>query len=355
MPGTIFDLAGKHKKIEEMEAQTSVDGFWDKPAEAQTLLKQIKHIRMQSDPWVQADKDCTDFLELLDMVAEEEDDDSLTELGKNADALAKQLGELELRALLSDELDANNTYLHVHAGAGGTESCDWAAMLVRMYQRWCERSGFTMEELDFTPGDEAGVKSATFQIKGDYAFGHLKTESGIHRLVRISPFDANARRHTSFASVFATPEVDDDINIEINEDDLRIDYYRSSGAGGQHVNKTSSAVRLTHIPTKIVVACQNERSQHKNKATAMKILKARLYQFELDKQKGEQAARDGEKAEIGWGSQIRSYVFQPYQLVKDLRTSVESGNIQAVMDGDIDKFIEAELRRNAGMSAKSEK
>jgi peptide chain release factor 2 len=275
-------------------------------------------------------------------------------MGKSADALAKRLAELELRALLSEELDPNNCYLHVHAGAGGTESCDWASMLIRMYQRWCERSGFVMEELDFTPGDEAGVKSATFIIKGDYAYGHLKTESGIHRLVRISPFDSNARRHTSFASVFATPEVDDDINIEVKEEDLRIDYYRASGAGGQHVNKTSSAVRLTHLPTKIVVACQNERSQHKNKATAMKILKARLYQFELDKKKDEQAARDGVKAEIGWGSQIRSYVFQPYQLVKDLRTSVESGNIQAVMDGDIDKFIEAELRRNAGVDIKTD-
>ena len=265
----------------------------------------------------------------------------------------KRVDELELRALLSDELDPLNCYLHIHAGAGGTESCDWASMLVRMYQHWCERSGFQMEELDFTPGDEAGVKSATFLVKGDYAFGYLKSEIGVHRLVRISPFDANARRHTSFASVFATPEIDDSIEIDVREEDLRIDYYRSSGAGGQHVNKTSSAVRITHIPTKTVVACQNERSQHKNKAVAMKILKGRLYQLEVEKQREEQAVREGEKSEIGWGNQIRSYVFQPYQMVRDLRTGHETGNIQAVMDGELDPFIEAFLRQNAGMETKT--
>jgi len=222
-------------------------------------------------------------------------------------------------------------------------------MLVRMYQRWCERRGYQTEELDFTPGDEAGVKSATFLIKGDYCYGYLKSEIGIHRLVRISPFDANARRHTSFASVYATPEIDDSIEIEIQEDDLRIDCYRASGAGGQHVNKTSSAVRITHLPTKIVVQCQNERSQHKNKATAMKMLKARLYQAELDKQRAEQDIREGEKSEIGWGSQIRSYVFQPYQMVKDLRSGHETGNIQAVMDGELDPIIESVLREQVGM------
>jgi peptide chain release factor 2 len=275
------------------------------------------------------------------------------EIAQNTEALLKRVDELELRALLSDELDPLNCYLHIHAGAGGTESCDWASMLVRMYQHWCERSGFVMEELDFTPGDEAGVKSATFLVKGDYAFGYLKSEIGVHRLVRISPFDANARRHTSFASVFATPEIDDSIEIDIHEEDLRIDYYRSSGAGGQHVNKTSSAVRITHIPTKTVVACQNERSQHKNRAVAMKILKGRLYQLEVEKQREEQAVREGEKTEIGWGNQIRSYVFQPYQMVKDLRTGHETGNIQAVMDGELDPFIEALLRQNAGMETKA--
>lgn len=287
------------------------------------------------------------------MLEEQRDEATEMEIAQNTEALLKRVDELELRALLSDELDPLNCYLHIHAGAGGTESCDWASMLVRMYQHWCERSGFQMEELDFTPGDEAGVKSATFLVKGDYAFGYLKSEIGVHRLVRISPFDANARRHTSFASVFATPEIDDSIEIDIREEDLRIDYYRSSGAGGQHVNKTSSAVRITHIPTKTVVACQNERSQHKNKAVAMKILKGRLYQLEVEKQREEQAVREGEKSEIGWGNQIRSYVFQPYQMVKDLRTGHETGNIQAVMDGELDPFIEALLRQNAGMETKA--
>jgi len=287
------------------------------------------------------------------MLEEQRDEATEMEIAQNTEALLKRVDELELRALLSGEMDPLNCYLHIHAGAGGTESCDWASMLVRMYQHWCERSGFQMEELDFTPGDEAGVKSATFLVKGDYAFGYLKSEIGVHRLVRISPFDANARRHTSFASVFATPEIDDSIEIDIREEDLRIDYYRSSGAGGQHVNKTSSAVRITHIPTKTVVACQNERSQHKNKAVAMKILKGRLYQLEVEKQREEQAVREDEKTEIGWGNQIRSYVFQPYQMVKDLRTGHETGNIQAVMDGELDPFIEALLRQNAGMETKA--
>ena len=305
------------------------------------------------EPWEQADKDCADLAELAELLEEQQDEATEKEIAQNTDALLKRVDELELRALLSDELDPLNCYLHIHAGAGGTESCDWASMLVRMYQHWCERSGFVMEELDFTPGDEAGVKSATFLVKGDYAFGYLKSEIGVHRLVRISPFDANARRHTSFASVFATPEIDDSIEIDIHEEDLRIDYYRSSGAGGQHVNKTSSAVRITHLPTKTVVACQNERSQHKNKGVAMKILKGRLYQLEVEKQREEQAVREGEKSEIGWGNQIRSYVFQPYQMVKDLRTGQETGNIQAVMDGELDPFIEALLRQNAGMETKA--
>jgi peptide chain release factor 2 len=304
-----------------------------------------------TEPWGQADKDCADLTELVELLQQEQDEATEKELSQNTEVLLKRVDDLELRALLSDQLDPLNCYLHIHAGAGGTESCDWASMLARMYQRWAERAGFQMEELDFTPGDEAGVKSATFLIKGDYAFGYLKSEIGVHRLVRISPFDANARRHTSFASVFATPEIDDSIEIDIKEEDLRIDYYRSSGAGGQHVNKTSSAVRITHLPTKTVVACQNERSQHKNKAVAMKILKGRLYQLEVEKQREEQSVREGEKTDIAWGNQIRSYVFQPYQLVKDLRTGHETGNIGAVMDGDLDPFIEAFLRQNAGMTA----
>jgi len=310
-------------------------------------------MRLQTKPWLEAEKECDDLLELTSLLEEGEEEETAAELEENAQALARRVDALEFRAMLPGETDPDNCYLHIHAGAGGTESCDWASMLVRMYQRWCERHDFAMEEIAFQPGEEAGIKSATFHVKGDYAYGYLRSEAGVHRLVRISPFDAGARRHTSFASVCPTPEVDDSINIEIRDEDLRIDTYRSSGAGGQHVNKTDSAVRITHLPTKIVVSCQNERSQHKNRATAMKVLKARLYQHELDKQRMEQAERENEKMDIAWGSQIRSYVFQPYQMVKDLRSGYETGNIQAVMDGDLDEMIESVLRRNAGVAVRA--
>ncbi len=302
---------------------------------------------------MEADKECQSLHELTELLEMEADPETEKEVERNANRLERQLDKLESQALLSDEFDANNCYLTIHSGAGGTESCDWASMLVRMYQRWCEKKEFSMEELEFSPGDEAGIKSATFLVKGPYAFGFLKSEIGIHRLVRISPFDANSRRHTSFASVHVTPEIDDEINIEIKDEDLRVDTYRASGAGGQHVNKTDSAVRITHLPTKIVVSCQNERSQHKNRAMALKMLAARLYQHELEKQREEQAVREGEKSEIGWGNQIRSYVFQPYQMVKDLRSGHETGNIQAVMDGELDPFIDSVLRYNAGMESRA--
>jgi peptide chain release factor 2 len=332
-----------------MDAKTHAPNFWNDQEKAQQTLRQMKTLRLKLEPWLQTEKDCQGLLELVELLELEEDAETEREVETGAEKIARTLDDLEFRALLSDEFDSFNCYLHIHAGAGGTESCDWASMLTRMYSRWCEKKGFTMEELDFTPGDEAGVKSATFLIKGDYAFGYLKTEIGVHRLVRISPFDANARRHTSFASVHTTPEIDDSINIDIKEDDLRIDTYRSSGAGGQHVNRTESAVRITHLPTKIVVSCQNERSQHKNKDRAMKMLAARLYQHELNKQKEAQAVVEGEKSDIAWGSQIRSYVFQPYQMVKDLRSGHETGNIAAVMDGELDPIMESVLRWQAGM------
>ena len=253
------------------------------------------------------------------------------------------MAETELKQLLGGPDDRRNAIVTLHPGAGGTEAQDWAEILLRMYLRWCDRRGYKKEILDYQPGEEAGVKSVTFNVSGDYAYGYLKAEAGIHRLVRISPFDANSRRHTSFASVFVYPEVDDDIKVEINEADLRVDTYRSSGAGGQHVNKTDSAVRLTHLPTGIVVACQNERSQHKNRAMAMKILKSRLYELEIEKQKEKMESYHKTKKDIAWGSQIRSYVLAPYRLVKDHRTNVEIGNADAVLDGDIDPFIEAYL------------
>ena len=271
-------------------------------------------------------------------------DDEFADALKN---LEKFIHEHEMMMMLSGEDDHRNAILTIHPGAGGTESQDWAEMLLRMYTRWCERSGFGKSLVEYQPGEEAGLKSATLTVSGDYAFGKLKAESGVHRLVRISPFDANKRRHTSFASVHVVPEVDDNIEIEIDEKDLRIDTYRSSGAGGQHVNVTDSAVRITHVPTSIVVTCQNERSQHKNKATALKILKARLYEKARQEQEEKLAEIEGKKKEIAWGSQIRSYVLHPYRMIKDHRTNVETGNVDPVLDGDIDQYIEAELLRRA--------
>ncbi len=282
-------------------------------------------------------------IELIELGEEEGDTGIVAEAEKAIQKLGKEAAKLELETLLSGEADSNDTYLEVHAGAGGTESQDWASMLTRMYIRWAERRGFKVEVLEENQGEEAGLKSAVLLIKGHNAYGWAKTESGVHRLVRISPFDSNARRHTSFASVWVFPVIDDSIEVEINESDCRIDTYRASGAGGQHVNTTDSAVRITHQPTGIVVQCQNERSQHKNRATAWSMLRARLYEVELQKREEAAAEQAASKTEIGWGHQIRSYVLQPYQLVKDLRTGVESTNPGAVLDGDIDQFVEASL------------
>ena len=291
------------------------------------------------------------FLELAD----EGDPDGLNELGPKMDQVERDVAAFELTQLLGGEHDAGNAIVEIHPGAGGLEAQDWAEMLLRMYLRWCERRGFRTEILELQPGEGAGIKSATFTVQGPYAYGYLSGEGGVHRLVRISPFDANARRQTSFASALVLPDVEEEIQVDIRDEDLRVDTYRSSGAGGQHVNKTDSAVRLTHLPTGIVVACQNERSQHKNKAMAMKILKARLYELEKRKQEEKMAQLTKGKTEIGWGRQIRSYVLAPYRMVKDLRTRVEVGNTDAVLDGDLDGFIDAYLRwRAAGGTAPAE-
>ena len=288
----------------------------------------------------------TSYLEeSIKILDEEEGAVFLQEIQAEITALSAAIEELELRHLLSEELDKNNAIVSIHPGAGGTESQDWAQMLLRMYLRWAEKHKFKTQVIDLLPGEEAGVKSATFTVSGPYSYGFLKAEAGVHRLVRISPYDANKRRHTSFAAVIVYPEIEDDINIEIKTDDLRIDTFRASGAGGQHVNKTSSAVRITHMPSGIVISCQNERSQHKNKATALKILKSRLYDLSLREQKSKLKEIVGDKKGIAWGNQIRSYVLQPYRLVKDHRTSVESGNVDAVLDGEIDKFIRAFLEK----------
>lgn len=286
---------------------------------------------------------CRDNAELLEMAQAEGDEALVEESHKALQELAGEAQKRQLDALLSGEADGNDAFLEVNAGAGGTEAQDWASMLLRMYIRWAERRGFKVSILDQSDGEEAGIKGATLKIEGEQAYGWLKTESGVHRLVRISPFDANDRRHTSFASVSISPVIDDNIDVQIDEKDLRVDTYRAQGAGGQHVNKTESAIRLTHMPSGIVVACQQERSQHQNRATAMSMLKARLYELELQKREAEIDAFKGEKSEIGWGHQIRSYVLQPYQMIKDLRTNYESTNSQAVLDGDIDGFLEASL------------
>jgi peptide chain release factor 2 len=319
-------------------------GFWDDPAGANEVVARAKALKAALDPFVAFGRELDDA-EALAVLAEEEDDaDAAAEADAQLDALAGKLDALETRTLLDGPDDHRNAYLGVQAGAGGTESCDWAQMLVRMYTRWAEAHGHTVKMVDANPGEEAGLKSATLHIRGDAVYGTLKVETGVHRLVRISPFDAAKRRHTSFASVDVSPEVDETIDVEVNEKDLRVDTYRSSGAGGQHVNVTDSAVRITHLPTGIVVQCQNERSQHKNRATAMKLLRARLYRIEEEKRAAERAKEHGQKREIAWGSQIRSYVLQPYTMVKDHRTEAQEGNAQGVLDGRLDNLLQAALR-----------
>ncbi|MFH0794160.1 MAG: peptide chain release factor 2 [bacterium] len=343
---TLFDFDGKSSKLKSLEDQQQQPDFWNNDERARVALQEMKALKTQVVPWRELEKEAVSHLELAQMLEEagDEDESARREIEETTAKLEQRFQDLEFRRMMSDPQDISNCYLYIHPGAGGTESCDWADMLLRMYLRWSESKGFSTEFVDRQEGEEAGIRSATVHVVGEYAYGYLKAESGIHRLVRISPFDSNKRRHTSFASVFAYPEVDDTIEVEINDKDLKVDTYRSSGAGGQHVNKTDSAVRITHLPTGIVVTCQNERSQGKNRATAMKVLRARLYQLYLDRQKEEQDKLEANKKDISWGNQIRSYVFQPYQMVKDLRTGVETGNIQAVMNGELDSFIEAFLR-----------
>jgi peptide chain release factor 2 len=301
-------------------------------------------LRNQLAPWSQLEKQLDDLRILTELAIEAQDESHEPEIIIELEKLTHEFERLEFKSLLHDELDNHNCFLYLHPGAGGTESCDWAEMLLRMYLRWAEQEGFTTELIEVQPSDEAGIKSATVLIKGEYAYGYLKTETGVHRLVRISPFDANKRRHTSFASVFVYPELDESIQIDIKDAELRIDTFRASGAGGQHVNVTDSAVRITHIPTGIVVSCQNERSQHKNRAMAMKVLRSRLYEYYQNEKDKKAQKLHQQKKDIAWGSQIRSYTFHPYSLVKDHRTGLEIGNVQAVMDGKISPFIEAYLK-----------
>jgi peptide chain release factor 2 len=322
--------------------------FWDNKERAQQVIDEASTVRAKTLPFSQLTEKADD-LEVLLSLAEEETDPSgqenaFREVNGEYENLTRELEAFELKMLLSGEFDKNNAFLTIHAGAGGTESCDWADMLLRMFQRWTERSGFSNQIVDIQEGDEAGVKSVTILVSGEYAYGYLQTERGVHRLVRISPFDANKRRHTSFASVDVVPELKDDVAIEVNEADLVIDTFRSGGKGGQNVNKVETAVRITHVPSGLVVACQAERSQGRNRQMALNMLKAKLLQIEQDKKQAEIDRQYGEKGEIAWGSQIRSYVFQPYQMVKDHRTGVETSNVQSVMDGDLDAFIEGKLR-----------
>lgn len=318
--------------------------FWDNPEEAQKTTQEASNIKKRIDYFEHLFGKVDDLLTLVEMAEEENDESVLQEAEAELPNLQLEVEDLELRTLLNEKYDMNNAILAIHPGAGGTESQDWASMLYRMYVRWAETHGYEVEVLDFLPGEEAGIKSVTLLIKGDYAYGYLKAERGVHRLIRISPFDAAGRRHTSFTSVDVLPEIDDTVDLNINPMDLKIDTYRSGGAGGQHVNTTDSAVRITHLPTGIVVQCQNERSQYKNRDVAMKILAARLYEYEKLQQEAELNSVKGEYKEIAWGSQIRSYVFHPYNLVKDHRTNVEEGNLQKVMDGYLDSFIQAYLR-----------
>ncbi len=335
-------------RLDDLNNQAESPTLWDDAASAQKLLKEREALSNSIGKIKALQRRLDDNVELIELGEMEKDEAVIHEAEQGVFDLQKECGRLQLETLLSGEADANNCFIEVNAGAGGTEAQDWTHMLARMYSRWAESKKYKIELIDENPGDEAGLKSITMKISGFQAYGWMKTESGVHRLVRISPFDSNARRHTSFASVWVYPEIDDSIDIVIEEKDLRIDTYRASGAGGQHVNKTESAIRITHLPTNIAVQCQNDRSQHRNRAQAMSMLKARLYELELRKREEAALAASASKTEIGWGHQIRSYVLQPYQMVKDLRTGVEKGNAQGVLDGDLDDYLEAALSQRIG-------
>ena len=341
--GGIFDFDVKSERLVEVLRELENPKIWDNPEEAQALGKERGQLEVIVNTINDLERGLSDAEELLLMAVEEDDEDTVETVVDDLADFEKRVADLEFRRMFSGQMDANNAFLDIQSGSGGTEAQDWASIIERMYLRWGERKGFKTELIEESQGDVAGIKSATIKFEGEYAFGWLRTETGVHRLVRKSPFDSGNRRHTSFASVFVSPEIDDDIDIDINPADIRIDVYRASGAGGQHINKTESAVRMTHNPTGIVVQCQSDRSQHKNRDTAMKQLKAKLYELEMRKRSETQQALEDTKSDIGWGSQIRSYVLDQSR-IKDLRTSVETGNTQAVLDGDLDQFIEASLK-----------
>ncbi|MFA1821354.1 peptide chain release factor 2 [Virgibacillus oceani] len=339
-----LDLDEKKEQIKALDLKMTEPSFWDDQDAAQKVISEVNGLKGYVSDFDDLEERLDNVEVSYELVKEENDQELFDELQSEITGLKEAINDFELQMLLSEPYDANNAILELHPGAGGTESQDWASMLLRMYQRWAESKNFKVEILDYLAGDEAGVKSVTLLIKGHNVYGNLKAEKGVHRLVRISPFDSSGRRHTSFVSCEVTPEMDDDVDIEVKSEDIKIDTYRASGAGGQHVNTTDSAVRITHLPTNVIVTCQNERSQIKNREAAMKMLKSKLYQLEIEKQQEELAEIRGEQKEIGWGSQIRSYVFHPYSMVKDHRTNKEIGNTQAVMDGGIDLFIDAYLR-----------
>lgn len=342
--GGLFDLEQKKERISQLEKQMVLPDFWNDQQSAKKVINEVNHLKAKVTTFEEVTEKLDNIRVLYELVSEENDPDLFDELEEEVSTLRNSINNFELDMLLSEPYDVNNAILELHPGAGGTESQDWASILLRMYQRWAERKKYKVETLNYLAGDEAGVKSVTLHIKGHNAYGYLKAEKGVHRLVRISPFDSSGRRHTSFVSCDISPELSDDIDIEVRTEDIKIDTYRSSGAGGQHVNVTDSAVRITHLPTEIVVTCQSGRSQIQNREDAMKMLKAKLYQLEIERQKEELLEIKGEQKEIGWGSQIRSYVLHPYSMIKDHRTNLEVGNVQGVMDGNIDPFIDAYLR-----------
>jgi peptide chain release factor 2 len=346
--GGFFDIDSRQEEVDALDERMARPGFWDRQEEARRVIERSQSLKSWTEPFFAIAARIAELEEIAELLADAEDSELEEELVRGTQDLGRQLDALELRNMLQGADSHRDALLTIHPGAGGTESQDWAEMLVRMYTRYAERRGWNVDVLEAQAGEEAGLKSATLEVSGDHAYGYLAAENGVHRLVRISPFDSQGRRHTSFASVFVYPVVDDDIEIEINESDLRIDTYRASGAGGQHVNKTDSAVRITHEPTGIVVACQQERSQHKNKAKAMKMLKAALYKRAEEEQDAERQKIEDTKSDIAWGNQIRSYVLQPYTMVKDHRTEVEVGNASGVLDGNLDPFIEGYLRRRGG-------
>lgn len=345
--GLHFEVAQKEEKIAELEYKMGETTFWDDAEYAQKITRELNDVKDSVEKYKSLVAHYEDMQVLWTLGTEDEDESVYDEVVASIKKIQKDMDQLELEVLLSEQYDANNAILTLHAGAGGTEAQDWTQMLLRMFGRWAERRGFEVETMDLLPGDEAGVKSATLMIKGHNAYGYLKSEKGVHRLVRISPFDANARRHTSFSACDIMPEIDDTVEVDINMADVRVDTYRASGAGGQHINKTDSAVRMTHIPTGVVAQCQNQRSQLQNREQCMRLLRARLFELEQQKNAEKMAAIGGENQKIEWGSQIRSYVFHPYNMVKDHRTNAETGNTQAVMDGDLDMFIEAYLQAKA--------